>query len=309
MESHDNNYGFDAIKALDVSLAIVRPPKISVVIPYYETGEIFRRCLYFLRKSIDKYAGSVETIVVDDGPKNRLLENYVDGGNNLKIVKLECNLGRTEARNAGLNIARGEIIISLDSDILVDEDLISNHAKLHIEAFSRNKKAICVSFFEFSDESSTKLNMKHLLSNDIHLNDFRIDCVYKNTWIGCEEDKQYVGQHIRLIDETDNFRLWRGQYKAWVLPNMVLGGAFSVVRDEILAVGGFDSRFVGYGFTETSAVTKMIAERQNVVIPCLTGGAMHIEDLSINLSRDEKDKIFREKHDFYFNIFLQERVK
>jgi hypothetical protein len=113
---------------------------------------------------------------------------------------------------------------------------------------------------------------------------------------------------MNLVDETQNLRSWKGQYKAWMLPNMVLGGAFSVAKEEIDAVSGFDPRFTGYGFTETSAVTRMVAERNNVVIPCLAGGAIHIEDESVNVSRDEKDEIFKKKHDFYFNTFLTEEL-
>lgn len=91
-----------------------------------------------------------------------------------------------------------------------------------------------------------------------------------------------------------------------MLPNMVLGGAFSVNRSEILLIDGFDKRFRGYGFTGTSAVTRMVAERGNFVIPCLQGGALHIDDEDVNVSREEKDRIFKRKHDFYFNIFLME---
>ncbi len=90
---------------------------------------------------------------------------------------------------------------------------------------------------------------------------------------------------------------------------MALGGAFSVSKKEILSVNCFDLRFKGYGFTETSAVTKLIAEKNNYLIPCLDDGCLHIEDPKVNISKDKKDEIFKEKHNFYFNVFLAERIK
>ena len=51
-----------------------------------------------------------------------------------------------------------------------------------------------------------------------------------------------------------------------------------------------------------------MAERGNVVIPYIRGGAMHIDDREVNVPREEKDMIFKEKHDFYFNTFLEDEV-
>jgi len=309
LEKHDNNYAFDVSEVLLADLARVKPlPMVSVVIPYYETGKIFDRCLHFLQRAINQYPGQVEVIVVDDGSSKYPL---LDHTNNtlIRTIVFEENQGRTAARNVGLAAARGKIIMFLDSDVLVDESLISNHIKLHLRATEGGKRAICISFFEFTDGKSEKVFKDRLTAKDINVNDFRISCTYRETWIGCDEDKQYIGQDMQLINETGELKTWVGQYKAWMLPNMILGGAFSVQKEEMVAVGGFDSRFKGYGFTETSAVTKMVAERGNVVVPCILGGALHIEDQEINVPQAEKDRIFKKKHDFYFNTFIMEQIQ
>lgn len=308
LNKHNNDYGFDVYGVLASPLNAEDAPSFSVVIPYYETGENFSRCLYFLKQAISRYPGESEIIVVDDGSVHRKLLDYIDDKKEVRTIVFKDNRGRTEARNAGVMAAKNELILFLDSDVLVDEDLLINHAKLHIEARRHKLKAICIGFFEFADKESAKIAQTRLTTQDISINDFRIDCIYGASWIGCEDDKQFISQHMNLVDETQNLRSWKGQYKAWMLPNMVLGGAFSVAKEEIDAVEGFDTRFAGYGFTETSAVTRMVAERNNVVIPCLAGGAVHIEDESVNVSRDKKDEIFKKKHDFYFNTFLTEEL-
>lgn len=312
LQNHDNNYGFNPDVVLKNQLSRTPPLSVSVVIPYYETGVIFERCLHFLSRAIDKYKGSVEVIVVDDGSTNRPISRYLNYKAQpswLKTVVFSTNKGRTEARNAGLEVASKDIVLFLDSDILIDEVLILNHVKLQTVALANNKRAICVSFFEFTDKNDARINKPSLTELDLRLNDFRIKCKYGPTWVGCDEDKQFIGQRIKTVSETNYFRNWHGQYKAWMLPNMVLGGAFSVWRSEILAVNGFDLRFKGYGFTETSAATQLVAERNNVVVPCIRGGGLHVNDEDVSISQKEKDIIFRKKHDFYFNVFLEERVK
>lgn len=308
LESHNNDYGFDAAEILSDDSPSCNKPDVSVVIPYYETGKTFERCLNFITKAAVSYGGKVEVIVVDDGSVKRPILDYIDNTPPwLKCIVHPFNQGRTAARNKGLALSSGSIVFFIDSDVLVDEQIILNHVKLHKAASKNDHKSICVSFFEFCNLNDSRIHADAIQEDDIRLNDFRISCTYGPTWIGCEEDKKYIGQRIRLLEETDGFRSWKGQYKAWMLPNMVLGGAFSVDRSEILAVNGFDERFQGYGFTETSAVTRMIAERSNVVVPCLRGGALHIEDENVNVSREEKDQIFKVKHNFYFNVFLEEK--
>jgi hypothetical protein len=77
-----------------------------------------------------------------------------------------------------------------------------------------------------------------------------------------------------------------------------------VDTDASRKVNGFDGAFEGYGFTETSLPTKLIAGHGHFLVPVIQGGCVHIDDEHINVSRQNKDRIFREKHDFYFNHYL-----
>ncbi len=309
LEQHNNDYGFNPLDFLIEEKTIAYWPTLSVVIPYYETGEIFEATLLSLNHATEHYLGNTEIIIIDDGSIKKPLVNHLKTKNSrIKQIVMSENVGRTEARNRGLEMATGELAVFLDSDIIIDDQMLINHAKLQLEALKKNKKAIIVSFFEFTDKNDKRIFDNNITASNLHLNDFRLKCTYESTWIGCEEDKKFIGQHIKLVEETNYFRDWHGQYKAWVLPNMILGGAFSVWRSEILEIGKFDIRFKGYGFTETSAITRLVAERDNVVIPCMIGGGLHINDDNVNISREEKDKLFKEKHAFYFDVFLMEEA-
>ena len=307
---HNNDYGLDIIYSL--SLQPVRVSNLSVIIPYFDTGSIIRLSLHHLYNSLNLVKSiypdwSFEVIVVDDGSKKLSAGKQikVPDYQHLKIITNSENKGRTSTRNIGLQKAQYEACLFMDSDVLIDCQLILNHLKIHsYNKKNNNSKAITVSFFQFSDKEESLLKLKNLAPADLKLNDYRLYCKYGPTWIGCEEDKEFIGKEFRIVHDTNNFKDWNGLYKAWALTNMVLGGFFMVDRKEALKVNGFNESFKGYGSTETSLPTKLIAMFGDFLIPVLVGGCLHIEDNQINVTRKDKDKIFWAKHDFYFNKYL-----
>jgi hypothetical protein len=136
-------------------------------------------------------------------------------------------------------------------------------------------------------------------------NDFRKSCVYQPSWIGCEEDKAFIGNKYMILDTTDNLNNWStfGHLGPWILPNMVLGGLFAVNRKEAVFVNGCSNMFGKYGFEETSLVTKLMARYGSYVIPDSIF-ALHLVDKNSILARDEKDLLFQRTHDIYFNKYL-----
>lgn len=87
-------------------------PKFSIIIPNYNKGKLIKNCLdSIFNQNIarDKY----EVIVIDDGSTDNSLE-FID---EYDITLLKSNrLGAGGARNKGMEIAKGEYIILLDSD-------------------------------------------------------------------------------------------------------------------------------------------------------------------------------------------------
>ncbi len=77
-----------------------------------------------------------EVLVVDDGsPEHQrpLLERiYQEADLPLKLFRNEKAQGRSAARNIALNQAKGEIIVFLDDDRLVEKDFLNLHLQHHI---------------------------------------------------------------------------------------------------------------------------------------------------------------------------------
>ncbi len=282
------------------------------MIPYYE-GKFLARVIHSLYAGLAKvqqeHAGwEFEVMVIDDGSTQRA-DRVIDAQdyNNLAITTLESNRGRTEARNTGLWQARFPMVLFMDADIVISDDVILSHLKVQLLG-GGTKPCITIGFFATVSPDDSLLS--GLLTNDAmrnRINDFRLSCVYQSSWIGCEEDRQFIGKRFEIVRETNGFRNWPvgNFFGPWILPNMVLGGFFMIDRESALAVNGFDRSFVGYGFTETSLPTKLIARYDHYVVPVIDGVCLHIDDDSEGPSRGEKNELFQQKYARYFNHYLE----
>lgn len=94
-------------------------PKISVIVPVYNVERYLRKCLDSI---IAQTFSDWECICVDDGsPDNsgKILDEYAAKDKRFVIIHKE-NGGVSSARNAGLDMARGEYITFCDSDDWID---------------------------------------------------------------------------------------------------------------------------------------------------------------------------------------------
>lgn len=307
---HNNDYGFNAEDVINQANNYSELNSLSIVIPYYETGDIFSLMLDHLYNAIhyvEKRAlanWSFEVIVVDDGSKNKKAKDLIKKKfDNIRVIESGRNQGRTKTRNIGLDNVKYEKCLFVDADILVAVEFLFYNLLVHV--FSK-KKVITVGFFQFIDKNNIITEKSILSCSDIKLNDYRIECVYGKTWIGCSDDKKFINRKFKIIEETNNFKNWPndGFFGPWFLTNMVLGGFFMVDTEDAKRCNGFDLSFSGYGFTETSLPTKLVAGFRNYLVPITQGGCLHIDDEKLNVPRKEKDKIFWDRHDFYFNHYL-----
>ncbi len=308
--SHNNDYRFN-VSEVSRAPSGTKLPSLSVVIPYFQ-GKYLGRTLHGLYRAIKKVQATdivwiFEIIVVDDGSAQRAEDVFgLLSFQNLTVIRFEKNSGRTAARNAGLNRARHDVVLFIDADILVNEDILLEHLRVH--AFLQNASCISIGFFSFITNEDPILQKERITNEDIRkkLNDFRLSCTYQSHWAGCENDLRFSGKTFRIVTETRDFRHWpkEGFLGPWILPNMVLGGFFMVRRVAALFVGGFDHSFQGYGFTETSLPTKLIAAFGHFVVPVVGSGCLHIEDPNANASRRIKDEAFRKRHHYYFSHYL-----
>lgn len=107
--------------------------KASIVIPTYNNQEIIAHCLQALiNQTADP--STYEIVVVDDGSTDNtpgiIDETSAAAPCLLRYLRQE-NSGRSKARNAGILAARGDILILLDSDMIVRREFVSAHLAVH----------------------------------------------------------------------------------------------------------------------------------------------------------------------------------
>ena len=95
-------------------------PKVSVIVPFYNSEATLLACLESLRAQTLK---NIEIILVDDGSSDNSLKvanEFASSYEGVCVVLSQSNKGPSAARNAGLDVAQGEFIAFVDSDDTVD---------------------------------------------------------------------------------------------------------------------------------------------------------------------------------------------
>ncbi|CAA0124414.1 putative glycosyltransferase EpsJ [BD1-7 clade bacterium] len=97
-------------------------PKVSVVIPVYNTEQYLIKCLDSVVQQTLQHIEII--VVVDASPDNALalVSSYADNDQRIQIVHKTVNEGLAAARSSGLRIATAEYVIFLDSDDFWTDD-------------------------------------------------------------------------------------------------------------------------------------------------------------------------------------------
>ena len=95
--------------------------KLSIIVPVYNVEKTLKRCVdSILRQRLDNY----ELLLIDDGsPDNSgAMADEMADNDRIKVYH-KANGGLSDARNAGLDIMRGEYVAFVDSDDYVGLDM------------------------------------------------------------------------------------------------------------------------------------------------------------------------------------------
>lgn len=95
--------------------------KISVVVPCYNEEDIIEEFYKEVKntfKLIENY--KYEIIFVDDGSKDntvKIIKNIKQKDSNIKIISFSRNFGKESAMYAGLENAKGDLVVVMDADL------------------------------------------------------------------------------------------------------------------------------------------------------------------------------------------------
>jgi len=111
----------------------------SIIIPTYNRLPILQKCL--MAMETQDFTQEYEIVVVDDGSTDGTIEFLQTHRAEFPHVQLfqQNHEGAAIARNTGIDVAKGEIIVFIDSDLVVTPTFLSVHAKAiagHQKAFT-----------------------------------------------------------------------------------------------------------------------------------------------------------------------------
>ena len=98
---------------------------VSIIVPIYKVEDYIRECIDSI---LAQTYPDFELILVDDGSPDscgRICDDYAKGDNRIKVVH-KVNGGISSARNAGLEVAKGEWIMHVDGDDWIEPDMIES---------------------------------------------------------------------------------------------------------------------------------------------------------------------------------------
>ena len=173
-------------------------PLISVVVPCYNQAQYLDECL---QSVLDQTYTDWECIIVNDGsPDNTedVAKKWVEKDARFRYLFKE-NGGLSSARNAGIEIAKGEWILPLDAD-----DKIGNQ---YLELAEK----------EFEKDYTVIYCEAELFGNEIgkwHLPEFSLENLAKKNCIFCsafykkEDWKKVNGYDINMIYGLEDYEFW-----------------------------------------------------------------------------------------------------
>ena len=134
------------------------PTLLSIIIPVYNTEDYLLDCL----NSIPLSNNLIEIIIIDDASKEKKTISILNKYSfmnipQLKIIKNRKNVGVGRSRNKGIEIAKGEYIMFLDSDDKINQNNLNSLLKL-----TKDKKKFDIIYCKFNKETFPKNNSKLL---------------------------------------------------------------------------------------------------------------------------------------------------
>ena len=97
---------------------------LSVVVPMFNEEELAADLVFAVQDALQNYAFSWELIVADDGSSDatwvHLNHAAKQVGAHVRLIRLLRNFKQTAAMQAGIDAARGDVIVTMDGDLQND---------------------------------------------------------------------------------------------------------------------------------------------------------------------------------------------
>lgn len=102
---------------------LTKTPELSLFLPVLDEEENLRPMHAKISAALDALGKTAEVIYVDDGSTDKSLEilkEIAASDDRVRVISLRRNYGQTAAMSAGIDAAKGDILIPMDADLQND---------------------------------------------------------------------------------------------------------------------------------------------------------------------------------------------
>lgn len=280
-------------------------PLISVIVPIYKVEKYLDRCVKSL---IEQMYNNLEIILVDDGSPDACPEKCDKWSRQDKRIKVihKQNGGLSDARNAGLEIARGKYVLFVDSDDWVAHDYVTclyqaihstnsdicecEIVKTDKEILADNTKkengAIC-----YKTKDALKLLIQDSVFHQYVWNKiYKMDCLKGIPFVKgkVNEDEFWTYQVFGRANKVA--KIQKELYFYFQRSESIMGEKYSSKRLDVLEAKMERQQYIEKNFPALSLIARM-----NLIQSCMYSGQMVI----LHMNGPERDKAF-EKVQLYF---------
>ncbi|WGE31935.1 glycosyltransferase family 2 protein [Actinobacillus genomosp. 2] len=162
-------------------------PLISIIIPIYNVKPYLEKCI---NSVLEQSYSNLEIILVDDGAtdgSSQVCDEFSEKYENIQVIHKQ-NGGLSSARNAGIEVMKGEYVFFLDSDDWIAHDIISQLYNDMIEYHADITGTSCYQAFSNGNlVLNTNLAERQILSKKDALRSF----LFNNYLTPCAWGKLY----------------------------------------------------------------------------------------------------------------------
>ncbi len=192
---------------------------VSVIIPAFNSAQTIGRAVSSV---MSQTYTDIEIIVINDGSTDKtkeICQEFENQDSRIKIIN-QSQLGPGPARNAGLDVAKGEYVYFMDSDDEIDNNLIS----ICVEKAERESLDLLVFGFSIVDESSKEVE-RIVFHDSLAANRNALADLYVATFLRAKHGNGF---------------LWNKFYRQTIIKNnSIRFGDYNIMEDELFNIEYF----------------------------------------------------------------------
>lgn len=150
-------------------------PKVSIILPIYNTKDYLEKCLDSILAQTYK---NLEIICIDDGSSDGselILDQYSKSDNRIKAIHKK-NGGESSARNAGLQMMTGKYVGFMDCDDWIESNM---YEKLVSTIVEKKVDMVASTWYCDTSHSSEKVENCCSVSKDVFTQEELLKYIYK----------------------------------------------------------------------------------------------------------------------------------